>query len=293
MNRTPLPHPGTPYVAQKRGRTGRVVLTAVALVVALAFLLPVLWLLASTFRTSTETFANSSSVNGHMLWPAHWTLENLRSAIDNGFLRNLANSVIVAAVTVLLGIVISAMAAFALAVVDFPGRKIVFGMVVLSFLVPFEAIAIPLAHTFSDWGLTDNLPALILPGLGNGLAIFTLRQFFLGIPSELAEAARVDGAGWPRIFLRIYLPLTRPALIGTGLILFLFQWQAYLWPVLVTTSDGNDVAPVAIAKTFAAFSSDYGRVFAETAVLAVIPAAILLGLQRYFVASVATTGSKN
>ncbi|MYV53685.1 carbohydrate ABC transporter permease [Streptomyces sp. SID3212] len=293
MTRTPPPHPGAPYVARKRGRTGRVVLTAVALVVALAFLLPVLWLLASTFRSSTETFANSSSVNWHMLWPAHWTLENLHSAIDNGFLRNLANSVIVAAVTVLLGIVISAMAAFALAVVDFPGRKIVFGMVVLSFLVPFEAIAIPLAHTFSDWGLTNNMPALILPGLGNGLAIFTLRQFFLGIPSELAEAARVDGAGWPRIFLRIYLPLTRPALIGTGLILFLFQWQAYLWPVLVTTSDGNDVAPVAIAKTFAAFSSDYGRVFAETAVLAVIPAVILLGLQRYFVASVATTGSKN
>ncbi|QIQ06114.1 carbohydrate ABC transporter permease [Streptomyces liangshanensis] len=297
MNRTPLPHPGAPaahaLTAPKRRRTGRVVLTVLAVVVALAFLVPVLWLIASTFRSSTETFANSSSMNWHMLWPAHWTLENLRSAVDNGFLRNLANSVIVAAVTVVLGIAISAMAAFALAVVDFPGRRIVFGLVVLSFLVPFEAIAIPLAHTFSDWGLTNNFPALVLPGLGNGLAIFTLRQFFLGIPPELAEAARVDGAGWPRIFLRIYLPLTRPALIGTGLVLFLFQWQAYLWPILVTTSDDKDVAPVAIAKTFAAFSSDYGRVFAETAVLAVIPAVILLGLQRYFVASVASTGSKN
>ncbi|MEV6423489.1 carbohydrate ABC transporter permease [Streptomyces sp. NPDC051662] len=265
------------------------------MVVAVGFLLPVLWLVASTSRSSTETFASSSSMSWHMLWPVHRTLGNLHSAIDNGFPRNLANSVIVAAVTVVLGMVISAMAAFALAVVDFPGRKIVFGMVVLSFLVPFEfeAIAIPLAHTFSDWGVTNSIPALVLPGLGNGLAIFTLRQFFLGIPPELAEAARVDGAGWPRIFLRIYLPLTRPALIGTGLILFLFQWQAYLWPILVTTSDGNDVAPVAIAKTFAAFSSDYGRVFAETAVLAIIPAAVLLGLQRYFVASVAGTGSKN
>jgi putative chitobiose transport system permease protein len=228
-----------------------------------------------------------------MRWPRHFTMRNLDTAWDNGFARNLANSVIVAAVTVVLGIAISAMAAFALAVVDFPGQKFVFALIVLSFLIPFEAIAIPLAHSFADWHLTNSIPSLVLPGLGNGLAIFTLRQFFLGIPAELAEAARVDGAGWPRIFTRIYLPLTRPAPIGTGLILFLFQWQAYLWPILVTTSDRNDVAPVAIAKTFNAFSSDYGRVFAETAVLAVIPAVILLALQRYFVASVATTGSKN
>jgi multiple sugar transport system permease protein/putative chitobiose transport system permease protein len=279
--------------ARSGSQVGRVLLTVVAVLIALAFLLPVLWLIASTFRSSTETFADNSSLNWHMLWPRHFTTRNLTAAFDNGFARNLANSVIVAAATVVLGIVISAMAAFALAVVDFPGRKFVFAMVVLSFLVPFEAIAIPLAHTFSDWHLTNSIPALVLPGLGNGLAIFTLRQFFLGVPTELAEAARVDGAGWPRIFLRIYLPLSRPALIGTGLILFLFQWQAYLWPILVTTSDSNDVAPVSIAKTFNAFSTDYGRVFAETAVLAVIPAVILLGLQRYFVASLATTGSKN
>ncbi|MGW1209057.1 carbohydrate ABC transporter permease [Streptomyces sp. NPDC002499] len=271
----------------------RVLLTALAVVIALAFLLPVLWLLASTFRTSAQTFGDSSSLNWHTLWPRDFTTRNLQAAWDNGFARNLANSVIVAAVTVVVGIVISAMAAFALAVIDFPGRKLVFGLVVLSFLVPFEAIAIPLARTFSDWNLTNSITALVLPGLGNGLAVFILRQFFLGIPGELVEAARVDGAGWPRIFARIYLPLARPALIGTGLILFLFQWQAYLWPILVTTDDQDDVAPVAIAKTFNAFSSDYGRVFAETAVLAVIPAVILLALQRYFVASVASTGSKN
>ncbi|MCL7382104.1 carbohydrate ABC transporter permease [Streptomyces sp. 35G-GA-8] len=274
-------------------RIRRVLLTTIAVVVAVAFLLPVLWLLASTFRSSTQTFSDSSSLNWHMFWPRDFTTRNLQAAWDNEFARNLANSVIVAAVTVVVGIVISAMAAFALAVIDFPGRKLVFGLVVLSFLVPFEAIAIPLARTFSDWNLTNSITALVLPGLGNGLAVFILRQFFLGIPGELVEAARVDGAGWPRIFTRIYLPLARPALIGTGLILFLFQWQAYLWPILVTTNDRDDVAPVAIAKTFNAFSSDYGRVFAETAVLAVIPAVILLALQRYFVASVASTGSKN
>jgi putative chitobiose transport system permease protein len=267
-------------------------LTVLTVAIALAFALPVLWLIASTFRTATETFAANSPIGWHTLWPDDWTTGNLRSAIDHGFLRNLGVSLAVAALTVVLGLAVSSLAAFALAALDFPGRGLVFGIVVLSFLVPFEAIAIPLAHTFSDWGLTDSVTALVIPGLGNGLAIFTLRQFFLGIPPSLTEAARMDGASWLRVFLRIYLPLTRPALIGTGLILFLFQWQAYLWPILITTNDRNDVAPVAIAKTFNAFSTDYGRVFAETAVLAIIPAVVLLALQRYFVASVASTGSK-
>jgi multiple sugar transport system permease protein/putative chitobiose transport system permease protein len=275
-----------------RSTVGRVALTALAIVVSLAFLLPVLWLLASTFRTATETFASSSPLSWSALWPRQFTLVNLHSTVDSGFLVALRNSIVVAAVTVVGGLAVSALAAFALAVIPFRGRSAVFTVVVLSFLVPFEAIAIPLSRSFSDWGLTNTLTALILPGLGNGLAVFTLRQFFLGVPQSLSEAAHIDGAGWFRIFWSVYLPLTRPALIGAGLILFLFQWQAYLWPILVTSNASLDLAPVAIAKSFGAFSTDYGRVFAETAILAVIPAIVLLSLQRFFVTSVASTGSK-
>ncbi|MGC3954911.1 MAG: carbohydrate ABC transporter permease [Propionicimonas sp.] len=276
----------------KRSGVGSIVLTVLAAGISLAFLVPILWLLASTFRTATETFQTSSPLSWWAFWPKEWTAVNLESAIDSGFLTALSNSLIVAAVTVLAGLAISAAAAFALAVIPFPGRGAVFTIVVLSFLIPFEAIAIPLSRSFSEWGLTNTLFALILPGLGNGLAVFTLRQFFLGVPPSLAEAAKLDGANWLRIFWSVYLPLTRPSLIGAGLILFLFQWQAYLWPILVTSTASLDVAPVAIAKAFGAFSTDYGRVFAETAVLALIPAVVLLALQRYFVTSVASTGSK-
>jgi len=273
-------------------KLGRGILTALAIVISLAFLLPVVWLIASTFRSSSETFASSSPLSWNTLWPKQFTLENLTSTLDSGFLLNLGNSLLVATLTVVFGLAISAMAAFALAVIPFRGRNVTFSIVVLSFLVPFEAIAIPLSRTFSDWGLTNTLIALILPGLGNGLAVFTMRQFFLGVPHSLSEAAKLDGAGWFRIFWTIYLPLCRPALIGAGLILFLFQWQAYLWPILVTSKSELDLAPVAIAKAFGAFTTDYGRVFAETAILALIPAVVLLVLQRYFVASVASTGSK-
>lgn len=273
-------------------RIGKILLTTLAVLISGAFLVPVVWLFASSFRSATETFQTSYPVSWHTLWPQEWTLTNFQSAVDSGFLVALSNSVVVAAATVVVGLGVSAAAAFALAVIPFPGRGLVFTVVVLSFLIPFEAIAIPLSQSFSDWGLTNTLFALILPGLGNGLAVFTLRQFFLGIPPSLAEAAKLDGANWWRIFRSIYLPLTRPALIGAGLILFLFQWQAYLWPILVTSTASLDLAPVAIAKAFGAFSTDYGRVFAETLILAVIPAVVLLLLQRYFVTSVASTGSK-
>ncbi|HEY4268448.1 MAG TPA: carbohydrate ABC transporter permease [Galbitalea sp.] len=276
----------------KNKRIGRVLLTVLAIVISLLFLLPVLWLIASTFRSSNETFASSSPLSWHVLWPEHWTLANLESAVNSGFLLNLGNSVLVAGITVVVGLAISALAAFALAVIPFRGRGATFSIVVLSFLVPFEAIAIPLSQNFSQWGLSNSLLALILPGLGNGLAVFTLRQFFLGVPSSLAEAADLDGAGWGRIFWSVYLPLSRPALIGAGLILFLFQWQAYLWPILVVSNPSLDLAPVAISKSFGAFTSNFGQVFAETAVLAIIPAIVLLALQRYFVTSVASTGTK-
>jgi putative chitobiose transport system permease protein len=276
----------------KTNRIGRVLLTVLAVVISLLFLLPVLWLLASTFRSSDETFASSSPLSWYVLWPEHWTLANLESAVNSGFLLNLGNSVLVAVVTVVFGLAISAMAAFALAVIPFRGRGATFSIVVLSFLVPFEAIAIPLSQNFSQWGLSNSFLALILPGLGNGLAVFTLRQFFLGVPASLAEAADLDGAGWGRIFWSVYLPLSRPAMIGAGLILFLFQWQAYLWPILVVSNPSLDLAPVAISKSFGAFTSNFGQVFAETAVLAIIPAIVLLVLQRYFVTSVAATGNK-
>lgn len=271
---------------------GRVLLTALAAAISLMFLLPVVWLVASTFRTATETFAGSSPLGWQVLWPRQWTLANIESAIGAGFLLNLWNSVLVAAITVVGGLAVSAAAAFALAVIPFPGRGFTFSIVIFSFLIPFEAIAIPLSRSFAGWGLTNTMIALILPGVGNGLAVFILRQFFLGVPNSLAEAAHLDGAGWWRIFWTIYLPLCRPALIGAGLILFLFQWQAYLWPTLIISQDRLDLAPVAISKAFGAFSTDYGRVFAETAALSLLPAAILLFFQRYFVTSLASTGGK-
>jgi ABC-type glycerol-3-phosphate transport system permease component len=266
-----------------------------ALLVALAallFVLPLWWTGASALRPQEETFTTLSPVSIWTILPRGLTLENFGRLSEGGFGLAMVNSILVATVTIVLGLAVSATAAFALAVLNFPGRTAVFAVLVVSFLVPFDAIAIPLTGIFLDAGLQNTYLGLILPGIGNGLAVFLLRGFFQGIPRELAEAARVDGLGSWGVFLRIYLPLSRPALIGAGLILFVFQWQSYLWPLLIAPDPAKKVAPVAIAQFAGEHGVDFGSIFAGSVVAASAPLLVLLFFQRYFTQSLSASGLK-
>jgi putative chitobiose transport system permease protein len=268
------------------------VLTPVAVLVSTFFLVPLWWVLISAFRPESDIFRYLSPLDWQVLIPQRVTLENFENLFSGPFLRATVNSVVVAAVTVVIGLVVCAMAAYALSAIDFPGRNLVFALVVVGFLVPFDAVAIPLGQSFQDWDLRNTYVGLILPGIGNGLAIFVLRQFFLGIPRELREAAELDGAGRLRILWRIYLPLSWPAVIGAALVLFVFQWQAFLWPLIVVSEESLQLAPVVLAQLQgqAEYGFDPGQIFAGTVVLAVIPVAVLLRFQRHFIQSVASTG---
>lgn len=268
------------------------VLTLFGLSVALAFLLPIAWLFSGALRPDQEIFASLSPLSWRTFITEHPTLDNFRNALDGPFRRGLINSLIVSAATVTGGLVVCSLAAFAFSAMRLPGRNLIFAVVVFSFLIPEEVIAMPLSRLFRDWGLQNTYYGLILPALGNGIAIFLLRQFFLGIPRELADAARTDGAGWFNIFARIYLPLSKPALISAGLLLFVGQWQAYLWPLLVTTREEMFLAPITLGLMYGQFETDYGQIFAAATILSLIPAAILLLFQRYFTESVASSGIK-
>jgi ABC-type glycerol-3-phosphate transport system permease component len=268
------------------------VLTLVGALVAVAFILPLWWTVASALRPERETFATISPVSFWTLVPRDLTLGNFGRLFDTGFGQALLNSVIVTVGTLVGGLFICATAAFALAVLRFPGRTAFFAIMVVSFLIPFDAIAIPLLSIFRGAGLENSFLALILPGIGNGLAVFLLRSFFLGIPTELIDAARVEGLGWWGVFWRIFLPLSRPALIGAGLILFVFQWQAYLWPLLIAPDPDMKVAPVAIAQFAGQQGVDFGAIFAGATMTALVPLLVLLFFQRYFTQSVSASGLK-
>ena len=266
---------------------------AAAALLGLLALLPLWWAAASALRPTDEIFRYLSPLSFWTLLPAQPTLANVTALWSSNFPLALVNSAFVTAATVVVGLALCASAAFALAAIEFPGRGIVFSVMVVSFLIPFDAIAVPLFGVLRDVHLQNSYLGLILPGIGNGLAVFLLRQFFIGIPGELKEAAMIDGLGWLGIFWRIYLPLSRPALVGAGLILFVFQWQAYLWPLLIAPAPDYKVAAVAIADFAGQFDVDYGQMFAGTLCVALVPMIVLLVLQRYFTASVASSGSRD
>ena len=268
------------------------IMTLVAVAIVLAFMLPIVWMLTSSLRPNAEIFRYLSPLSWRAIAPEEWTAENYQLLFAGAFQRALLNSILVSLLTVAIGLLLNAMAAYALSVLKFRFREIVFTIVVISFLIPFEGVAIPLTFLARSWGLQNSFAGLILPGVANGLSIFLLRQFFLGIPEELREAARMDGAGWWLIFWRIYLPLSKPALVGAGLILFMFQWQAYLWPLLIVSESRMDLAPVALGKLLGQFDFEFGQMFAGAVAVSLIPALILLPLQRFFEQTIKSSGGK-
>ena len=278
---------------EQRSKPIKILLTLIGIAVALAFLVPTVWMIASALRPQSETFAHASEISFWTFIPQEWTFEHFHTVLTGDFARALLNSLFVALVTVVIGLFVAALAAFAISALQIKGANAIFAIVVISFLVPFDAIAIPLSTTFREMGLNNTYLGLILPGIGHGLAIFYLRQFFDGLPKELREAARMDGASWWMILTRVYLPLAKPSLVGAGLILFMFQWQAYLWPLLIATESDMLVGSIAIARMFGEYTTDYGAIFAGSFLLALVPAILLFLFQNQFTQSVARSGLRD
>lgn len=276
----------------RRSRGGTIVLTAAAVLAALAVFLPVWWVFVSSTRPGNSYVDNMTPLSWLAFVPVGGDLTNYSGLLSGPFLTGLFNSFLVAGLTIALGLAIAVPAAYALATIDFPGRGVVFTFIVVVAMIPFDAIAIPLSSLFQDWHLSDSYAGLVLPALANGFAIFVLRQFFLGIPAELLEAAEVDGLGRIATLWRIVLPLSKPALIGAGMMLFLSQWQAYLWPLLIGTSPERQLAPIALANLSTLFTVDLGQIFAGSFVLTIIPMVLLLFFQKQYTESLSTTGLK-
>jgi putative chitobiose transport system permease protein len=274
-----------------RSRTS-IVGTASAVVLAVVFILPAAWILVGSLRPTKEIFGSLSPLSWGILIPSSISFDSYVNLLSGGFAIALGNSFIICVATVLIGVAVSVLASYALAVLRFPGRSYVFGFVVISFMVPFEAIAIPLSQQFSEWGLANTLAGLVLPAIGNGLAIFNLRQYFLSVPESLREAARLDGASEPRILWSIYLPNSGAALTNSALLIFLGQWTSYLWPLLVVSDQSLQVAPVALAKTFTQYSADFGQNFAGAVMLSLVPAILMFALQRFFGGVTMSSGEK-
>jgi ABC-type glycerol-3-phosphate transport system permease component len=263
------------------------------ILVGLLFILPLWWSITSSLRPLEEIFKYTSPFSLKALFLDHLDFSAYLTIFgEREFGLAVLNSAFVAGMTVLGGLIINGLAGFVFAVFKFPGRQFLFFVIVLSFLVPFEAISIPLYSVIKLFGWIDSYYALIVPGLANGVVIFLFRQFFSQIPPELAEAARMDGAGWLRILWNIYLPLSKPVIISAGLLIFLFQWESFLWPLICTRSEHLKVIQVALAGFQQRYTTQWNELFAASNVATLIPLFILLPLQRFYIQGVTAAGFK-
>jgi multiple sugar transport system permease protein len=268
--------------------TSTTILYVVLIVLALLIALPLVWMLITSFKTDADAVRNPYSLPAPFSLDAYGTLLGGQQPI---FLW-LWNSFAAAAVQTILVLVTASMGAYALARLDFPGKRVVFGLIVATLLVPPVVFLIPNYLIVQNLGWLDSILAITVPGAAGAFGIFFLRQFFVGLPVEIEEAARIDGAGDLRIFLQVVLPLARPALATLAVLTFLNNWNDFLWPVYVLLSPENMTLQPGLSMLQGAYRTHFAIVMAG-AVVASVPVLVLFGFaQRQIVESVAGSAVK-
>jgi multiple sugar transport system permease protein len=202
------------------------------------------------------------------------------------------NSIAIASITTLLVLLVDSLAAYAYARMEFPGRKFLFALMLLTLFLPGFMFIIPNFLTVHALHLLDSWGGVIVPSLAGVFGVFFLRQFFESIPLELEEAAAIDGANRFQIFYQIVLPLSRPALATLGIITFLASWNEFLWPLLVLKGVESQTLPLGLRSLQSTNSADYGLIMAGAVIVAIPVLLIYVLLQRQVVQSVASTGLK-
>ena len=251
--------------------------------------IPFLWMLISSFKPEQEVRAVPPT-----WWPESVTLENYQQLFTQlDFPTYFMNSAIVAIAVTAGNMIFCSMLGYALAKLDFPGKKVVFALVLGTLMVPGVVTFIPLFVLTTNIGLTNTLPGMILPFLAGPFGVFLMRQFILSLPDELIQSARVDGAGELRIFFSIILPLCGPAIATLGVLTFLASWNNFLWPLVVATSEDKYTLPVALALyAVGQNATQYGLLLAGSVVVVIPVLVVFLVLQRRIMQGIAMTGIK-
>lgn len=265
-----------------------------ALMVLLAafFLFPLVYMYVSSVKPDAVVLSDADSLAGFI--PAPFVgAENYSDAIERASVfRSFLNSTIISGAIVIVGLVINSLLGYTLARLRFRGRTVLLAAVIALIIIPFEALAVPLLYMSALFGWLDTYHVQILPFVANPLFIYLFYTFFLNIPVEIEEAAKIDGAGPVRTFVSVVAPLARPAYATVAILGFLFSWGQFLWPVMVTR--GIDVRPLALGiGTFKTTPPvQWGDIMAYGALMTLPLLIVFLVFQRFFVQGVASSGVK-
>jgi ABC-type glycerol-3-phosphate transport system permease component len=276
------------------GRLRRYPRRGLAVVVAVAFIMPVWWMVVASFKPQFAIFRDSTPASFATFFPSHATLENYRTIFVNlGLGRALVNSAIVSVCQVVLTLVICSMGAYAFSRLRFKGRNILFVLILATMLVPFESILIPVYLITNSLHLGNSLPGIFVPEIASAFGLFLLRQAFDAVPRELDESAAMDGASHFRIFYGILLPNIRPSLATLAIITFLWSWNGFLWPLVIVQSTKWQVVQVALAQTTVPGElPNWGAILAGATVATMPVLVLFVLLQRYIVDGFVNSGLK-
>lgn len=248
---------------------------------------PMLWTLCGAINTESQLGRISIIPNGV-------SFQNFITIFQQyDFLLYIKNTLIYAITVALLSLLVNSLAAYSLARLRFKGNNVAFYLILSTMMIPFTVTMIPLFIVIRDMGLTNSLQALILPSLAGGFGIFMLRQFYMGIPRDLEEAARIDGLSFFGVYWHVILPLSKPIMLTMGLFAFLSCWNSYLWPLIVNTGEEFWVIATGISSFAADRNTDWNMILTG-ATVSMIPTAILFALfQKSLIEGVKFSGIKS
>lgn len=275
---------------KKNERAAAIVRTIIVSLIAVLFVVPLVWMVLSSLKTAPEVFARPF----HWL-PARVQWQNYATVWMNeeaSMLRAFANTLYIALFSIVGQMFISSLAAYSFAKINFKGKQVVFMLFLSSMMVPSQLTIIPRFMLFKTIGLYNNLWAIILPAFFGATSIFMLRQFYMGLPNDLIEAAKIDGAGHLRIFLRIMLPLTKAALMSLIILAFISSWNEYMAPLIFLVKKELYTVSQNIQWYMLDEFKEHNLTMAA-ATSAIVPVVILFIVgQKYFVEGIATSGVK-
>ena len=264
----------------------RLILWLVLAAIATAAIVPLLWMVSGAFKTRQEQYLLT-------LLPENPTFDNFRYVLNQAhFDRYMFNSFIVSITVTVLALWFHSMAAYALARLRFPGREVIFSLIFSTLLVSLPVILVPLFILVREMHMLNSYAGLIIPAIFHAFGIFLLRQFYLGIPRELEEAAIVDGAGYWRVYWNIILPLSRPILAALAVFFFLANWNSFLWPLTITTDQDLWVVQQGIASFRQQYTSSQQHIMAASTIVAMPTMLLFFIFQRQIIESIKTSGFK-
>ncbi len=272
--------------ARRRSRATQVILAILLLLGGIAMVFPFVWMIASSLKNAQDIYSLS-------LIPPDPTLANYRTVLqETSYIRWFGNSLLIAGIVTASVAFFDSLAGYTLAKFRFPGQNLIFILILSTLMVPTEMLVIPWYVMSIELSWTDSYWGTMFPGVISAFGVFLMRQFFMGVPQDLIDAARLDGFNEFRIFWNIALPLVKPAVAALCIFTFLGNWNAYIWPLIVIRSEQMRTLPVGIAF----FSSESGSAFhliMAAVALATIPVILIfLIFQRHIIKGIALAGLK-